>query len=102
MAAPAGSSIAARLRALGERLAIVAQQVNRQTSSVTLVAVSKTKPVSVVQEAYDAGQRHFGENYVGELLEKAPQVTSAALSNRRPHSGACPALRPRVSSRLGV
>ena len=29
-----------------------------------LVAVSKTKPVSLLQEAYDAGQRVFGENYV--------------------------------------
>jgi len=39
-----------------------------------LVAVSKTKPVSVVKRAYDAGQRHFGENYVQELVEKAPQM----------------------------
>ena len=32
--------------------------------SVLLVAVSKTKPTSMVEEAYEAGQRHFGENYV--------------------------------------
>lgn len=38
----------------------------------TLVAVSKTKPVAAVQEAYDAGQRSFGENYVQELVAKAP------------------------------
>ena len=31
---------------------------------VTLVAVSKTKPIELVQEAYDAGHRTFGENYV--------------------------------------
>ena len=37
-----------------------------------LVAVSKTKPAEALQEAYDAGQRHFGENYVHEVLEKAP------------------------------
>jgi uncharacterized pyridoxal phosphate-containing UPF0001 family protein len=30
----------------------------------TLVAVSKTKPFTLIQAAYDAGQRHFGENYV--------------------------------------
>lgn len=36
-----------------------------------LVAVSKTKPVELVIEAYKAGQRHFGENYVNELTEKA-------------------------------
>ncbi len=38
--------------------------------SVTLVAVSKTKPVEVLQEAYDAGQRIFGENKVQELVDK--------------------------------
>ncbi|PQJ32033.1 YggS family pyridoxal phosphate enzyme [Nonlabens arenilitoris] len=36
----------------------------------TLVAVSKTKPISDVQEAYDAGQRHFGENKIQEMTEK--------------------------------
>jgi len=44
--------------------------------SVRLVAVSKTKPASALQEAYDAGQRDFGENYVQELLEKAPILPS--------------------------
>ena len=38
---------------------------------VTLVAVSKTKPVSALQEVYDAGQRHFGENKVQEMTEKS-------------------------------
>ncbi|WP_134090887.1 YggS family pyridoxal phosphate-dependent enzyme [Olivibacter sp. XZL3] len=37
---------------------------------VTLIAVSKTKPVTTIQEAYDAGQRVFGENQVQELREK--------------------------------
>ena len=37
---------------------------------VTLVAVSKTKPVSDVQEAYDAGQRVFGENHALEMRDK--------------------------------
>ncbi|XP_017481051.1 PREDICTED: proline synthase co-transcribed bacterial homolog protein-like isoform X1 [Rhagoletis zephyria] len=36
-----------------------------------LVAVSKTKPVEMIIESYTAGQRHFGENYVQELVEKA-------------------------------
>ena len=39
-----------------------------------LVAVSKTKPVEMLQEAYDAGHRDFGENYVQELTDKAPQL----------------------------
>lgn len=37
---------------------------------ITLVAVSKTKSVAEIQEAYNAGQRDFGENYVQELVEK--------------------------------
>ena len=38
--------------------------------NVTLVAVSKTKPIEDILELYDLGQRDFGENYVQELLEK--------------------------------
>jgi hypothetical protein len=41
-----------------------------QAKGVTLIAVSKTKPVSDLQELYDLGQRAFGENYVQELVEK--------------------------------
>ncbi len=39
-------------------------------SHVTLVAVSKTKPNAAIMEAYEAGQRDFGENYVQELVSK--------------------------------
>lgn len=46
----------------------------RVKSEVTLVAVSKTKPVSLLREAYDAGIRDFGENRVQELLEKIPEM----------------------------
>ena len=56
-------SIANRLEALKASL----------PEQVTLVAVSKTKPASAIQEAYEAGHRHFGENRVHELVEKAPQ-----------------------------
>ncbi len=42
--------------------------------TVTLVAVSKTKPIEDLQEAYDAGQRIFGENKVQELREKEPAL----------------------------
>jgi len=43
---------------------------------VTLVAVSKTKPVEDIRSLYELGQRDFGENYVQELLEKVPQLPS--------------------------
>jgi pyridoxal phosphate enzyme (YggS family) len=43
---------------------------------VRLVAVSKTKSVEAVMEAYNAGQRHFGENYVQEIISKAEFLPS--------------------------
>ena len=39
----------------------------RNPKEVTLIAVSKTKPVEMLQEAYDAGAREFGENKVQEI-----------------------------------
>ncbi|MFM7672069.1 MAG: YggS family pyridoxal phosphate-dependent enzyme [Bacteroidota bacterium] len=45
-----------------------------QSRGVTLVAVSKTKPIQDIQELYEAGQRDFGENYVQDLCEKQPQL----------------------------
>jgi len=47
---------------------------NRLPEGVELVAVSKFHPVEALREAYDAGQRIFGENRVQELLEKIPQM----------------------------
>jgi pyridoxal phosphate enzyme (YggS family) len=41
-----------------------------QPHNITLVAVSKTKPVSDIKELYDLGHRDFGENYVQEMVEK--------------------------------
>jgi PLP dependent protein len=43
-------------------------------SDVTLIAVSKTKPVSDLMEAYEAGQRHFGENKVQEMCDKQAEM----------------------------
>lgn len=42
----------------------------KHSQEVTLIAVSKTKPATDLQQAIDAGQRHFGENYLQEALEK--------------------------------
>lgn len=46
----------------------------RDPKEVTLIAVSKTKPVSMLKEAYDAGARCFGENKVQEIMDKHPQL----------------------------
>jgi hypothetical protein len=43
-------------------------------AGATLIAVSKTKPASDIQELYDLGQRHFGENYVQELETKQQEL----------------------------
>ena len=47
---------------------------NTLPKSVTLVAVSKTKPISDLKEAYDAGQRIFGENKIQEMTDKWEQM----------------------------
>ena len=46
------------------------EKVHRRRSEITLIAVSKTKPVEMLQEVYNAGVRDFGENKVQEICEK--------------------------------
>ena len=55
---------------------IAYQQIKNEsgTAGVTLVAVSKTKPVEAILELYNLGQRDFGENYVQELVDKVAQL----------------------------
>lgn len=48
---------------------------NRSIDEVNLLAVSKTKPASMVEDAYKSGQRAFGENYIQEAVEKITQLT---------------------------
>ncbi|XP_046850234.1 pyridoxal phosphate homeostasis protein-like [Xenia sp. Carnegie-2017] len=50
-----------------------------------LIAVSKTKPVSAVLEAYQCGQRHFGENYVQEIVEKGSNPEILKLEDIKWH-----------------
>lgn len=63
-------SIKENLHAIKQQIADTAAKCERAPESVTLLAVSKTKPVSAVQEAIEAGQRAFGENYVQEGVDK--------------------------------
>jgi pyridoxal phosphate enzyme (YggS family) len=65
------TTIAGRLAEVRGRIAAAAQRAGRSAESVTLLAVSKTKPEAQIREAYAAGQRDFGENYVQELSAKA-------------------------------
>lgn len=50
------------------------RRAGRNPEEVTLIAVSKTKPVPMLMEAYDAGARDFGENKVQEILNKKPEL----------------------------
>lgn len=53
-----------------ERIRAACARTGRSRSEVTLIAVSKTKPASMIEEVYSFGQRDFGENKVQELTEK--------------------------------
>ena len=72
MAAP--HSIARALQTIRDRLTTLSTSMYLPNPP-QLIAVSKTKPPHLLQEAYAAGQRAFGENYVVELAEKAPQLS---------------------------
>jgi hypothetical protein len=63
-------TIAERLISAHESLVKATDKAHRATNSVQLLAVSKTKPVSDIVQAYKAGHRLFGENYVQEGVEK--------------------------------
>lgn len=57
-------AVTSRTAQVNARLAAAAAQAGRADRLPRLVAVSKTKPAEAVREAYEAGQRVFGENYV--------------------------------------
>lgn len=61
-----------------DRIERVAARAGRDPASITLVAVTKIFPQSVIREAYEAGLREFGENYVQEFESKAPGVSDLA------------------------
>ncbi|WP_434926821.1 YggS family pyridoxal phosphate-dependent enzyme [Shewanella sp. HL-SH2] len=64
------TTIADRLSIAQSRMNQAAQKCSRSPSEIKLLAVSKTKPISDIIEAYQAGQRLFGENYVQEGEQK--------------------------------
>lgn len=70
------AAIADNLLRIQERMAGACERSGRKPTDVELLAVSKTFPVEVIQEAVDAGQTLFGENKVQELLAKQPALPS--------------------------
>ena len=72
------ASIAANILQVRGRISSAAAAFHRSSSAIGLLAVSKACPAAAVREAWDAGQRDFGENYVQEALDKM-----AALADLR-------------------
>ena len=65
------------LNRVRERIAAACARAGRDPSSVTLVAVSKTQPLEKLRQAFEAGQRAFGENYAQELRAKSEALPGA-------------------------
>lgn len=59
-----------KLNKVTARLRTAAEKAGREPGQVALVAVSKTQPAEALEQAYRAGQRRFGENYLQEALDK--------------------------------
>ncbi|KAF1025857.1 MAG: Pyridoxal phosphate homeostasis protein [Pseudomonas sp.] len=74
------STIADNISLVSERIRAAARAAQRDDSSVHLLAVSKTKPAQAVRDAYAAGIRDFGENYLQEALGKQAELTDLPLS----------------------
>ena len=74
------STIADNIGLVSQRIRAAADAVQRDASSIHLLAVSKTKPAQAVREAYAAGLRDFGENYLQEALGKQADLTDLPLS----------------------
>jgi len=73
---PSALDIAANISDVQSRIAQTILEHNRPENSVRLIAVSKTKPIELLQNAYDSGQTYFGENYAQELMSKAEEMPS--------------------------
>lgn len=67
-------SIADNIQQVQEQIAAACARAERDPAGVTLIAVSKTHPASMILEAAAAGVQHFGENRVEEAESKIPQV----------------------------
>ncbi|MGB5444011.1 MAG: YggS family pyridoxal phosphate-dependent enzyme [Psychromonas sp.] len=68
------TNIIKNIKNVEQKIVSIAQRAQRNPDDIQLLAVSKTKPVSQIKEAYQAGLRHFGENYVQESIEKIQQI----------------------------
>lgn len=68
------------LQQVRERISAAAERCGRDPAEITLLAVSKTKPASTIEEAAAAGQSCFGENYVQEGVDKIQLLENSSLT----------------------
>lgn len=73
-------TIVSNLKQIHTQIQQAEQIYGREKNSVQLLAVSKTKPASMIASAYQAGQRHFGENYLQEALNKQRELGAYAIT----------------------
>jgi uncharacterized pyridoxal phosphate-containing UPF0001 family protein len=66
--------VGANLDEVRKKISQTCKDAGHDPNDVRLVAVSKTKPLELVKEAYKNGQRIFGKNYAQELVEKAAEM----------------------------
>jgi len=76
---PSYATLAANIAHVRANIAQAAERVGRRPNTVTLVAVSKTKPVELIKLAYELGLRDFGENRVQDALPKIAEFRHAGL-----------------------
>jgi hypothetical protein len=69
-----------RLYHILDRVAQAANRVGRNPDDITLIGVSKRKPIEAMQFAYDAGLRHFGENRAQEVRDKFPAFSQEGIT----------------------
>ncbi|WP_314916276.1 YggS family pyridoxal phosphate-dependent enzyme [Pseudomonas helleri] len=74
------STIAGNIAQVEARIRAAAEAVQRDVTSIHLLAVSKTKPAAALREAHAAGIRDFGENYLQEARAKQVELTDLPLS----------------------
>ena len=79
-------TIPENLRLVRTRIAQAAQRAQRSPDEITLVAVSKTKPLSLIAKTAAAGQVDFGENRLEELWQKADAAAEAGMGAIRWHA----------------
>ena len=73
------STIAENIANVRERISRAAHTIERDPQSITLMAVSKTRPASAIRDAWAAGLTHIGENYLQEALDKIDQLQDLPL-----------------------